>query len=264
MASKNFWFKFVPADWRKDPDLSRCSFAAKGFWIDMICILQETEEPGIFKTNGIPWSDREITAAVGGDVEVGLSCLSELLTKGVCSRSKDGAIFARRIVRDHQKRIKCIEAGKRGGNPALHKAPLTVPLKGIDKGVDKGQDKGASNSNSYSYSSEAYEQLKKPVKKQFGLSREEFLDVQWAEFLRIAQERSVLSGGETDWTWAYSSWRVLDWEQKQKAIEDVRVRPEDSPEMQSLPQNYIKGRKWQRPIVDRKAGNRLEEMWRDA
>jgi len=142
MSTKYFWFKFIPSDWRKDPDLSRCSRAAKGFWIDAICILYETEEPGVFKTNGIPWPDREIVAAIGGDYEEGLACLTELLSKGVASRSKDGAVFARRIVRDHQKRMKCVEAGKAGGNPSLKRT-----LKGDVKGEVKGEVKHPSNSN---------------------------------------------------------------------------------------------------------------------
>ena len=29
-------FQFYPGDWRKDPNLCRCSHAAKGVWIDMI------------------------------------------------------------------------------------------------------------------------------------------------------------------------------------------------------------------------------------
>lgn len=118
MASQHFWFKFFPSDWRKDPDLSRCSLAARGFWIDALCILQETEEPGIFRTNGIAWTDQEIAMVIGGgEIQLGLACLSELLAKKVCSRSKDGAIFSRRVVRDHQLKKTRSEAGKLGGNP---------------------------------------------------------------------------------------------------------------------------------------------------
>lgn len=87
------------------------------------------------------------------------------------------------------------------------------------------------------------------------------LDEQWTEFRRIARERDVLPGGEADWTWAYYSWRVLDAEQKIKAIEDVRTRDEEDYTIgRSLPQNYVKGRWWDRPQRKAKVSKR-EEAW---
>ena len=53
-------FQFYPGDWRKDPNLCRCSHAAKGVWIDMICLMHETEERGVLSTNGIPWTEDDM------------------------------------------------------------------------------------------------------------------------------------------------------------------------------------------------------------
>ena len=126
-------FQFYPGDWRKDPNLCRCSHAAKGVWIDMICLMHETEERGVLSTNGVPWTEDDIVLAVGGDSSVTRAAIQELTLKGVVNRGVDGAFSCRRIVRDEKKRIICKEAGKRGGNPNL------VPtLKGVVKGDAKG------------------------------------------------------------------------------------------------------------------------------
>ena len=126
-------FQFYPGDWRKDPNLCRCSHAAKGVWIDMICLMHETEERGVLSTNGIPWTEDDIVLAVGGDSSVTRAAIQELTLKGVVNRGVDGAFLCRRIVRDEKKRIICKEAGKLGGNPNL------VPtLKGGVKGGAKG------------------------------------------------------------------------------------------------------------------------------
>lgn len=129
-------FQFYPGDWLKDPDLRRCSKAARGVWIDMICLSFECEDRGVFATSGIAWPDEDIAAAVGGNITEVLDAIAELLTKGVVSRNQTGAIFCRRVVRDEAKRRSCSEAGKRGGgNPAL-------TFKGVPKGDDKERVKG--------------------------------------------------------------------------------------------------------------------------
>lgn len=137
LMSKLPSFQFYPGDWMKDPSLRRCSKAAKGVWIDMICLSFECEERGVFASSGEPWPDSDIAAAVGGDITEVLNAIAELLAKGVCSRNSSGALFCRRVVRDEQKRRLCSEAGQRGGgNPNL-------TFKGDDKGESKGASKGA-------------------------------------------------------------------------------------------------------------------------
>lgn len=112
-------FQFYPGDWRKDPDLSRCSKAAKGVWIDMLCLMFECEDRGVFATGGEPWTDEEIAAAIGGDTGANLACIDELLRKGVARRNDSGAIFSRRLVRDEQKRRARVQSGQAGGKASL-------------------------------------------------------------------------------------------------------------------------------------------------
>lgn len=97
-------FLFYTGDWMKDPNLRRCSRAARGMWADMLCLMFECEDRGMLLTGGVPWSDEDIAAASGGDISEGLQCIAELLRKGVAHRNQSGAIFSRRMVRDEQKR----------------------------------------------------------------------------------------------------------------------------------------------------------------
>jgi len=98
-------FQFYPGDWQKDPSLRRCSKAAKGVWMDMMCLLFECPVRGVFvDAGGRPWGDEEIAAAIGGDIAANLECITELVAKGVVRRDARGAIFSRRMVRDQEKR----------------------------------------------------------------------------------------------------------------------------------------------------------------
>lgn len=155
-------FMFYPGDWAKDPCLRRCSHAAKGVWIDMLCLMFEGQERGYLATSGVAWSDDDIAQAVGGDKSIVLACINELTLKGVAKRDTRGAIYNSRMVVDEHKRKLCSEAGKRGGNPNL-----TPTLKGQSKGANKGELKGDSKPNptpssSSSSSSSDKDSLKPP------------------------------------------------------------------------------------------------------
>ena len=91
-------------DWLKDPNLRRCSKAAKGVWIDMLCLMSECEDRGVLASGGVPWDQNEIAGAIGGDQAENLACIAELLAKGVASLTKLGAITNRRMVRDEKVR----------------------------------------------------------------------------------------------------------------------------------------------------------------
>jgi hypothetical protein len=112
-------FMFYPGDWQKDPDLKRCSHAAKGVWMDVLCLAFELPERGVLVSNGRPWTERELAEAVGGNPDVALRVVQELISKGVIKRREDGAMFCRRMVKDEEVRRKRAEGGKLGGNPQL-------------------------------------------------------------------------------------------------------------------------------------------------
>ena len=114
-------FQFYPGDWIKDPGLRRCSHAAKGVWIDMLCLMFECEERGVLMTNGRAWSKDEIARAVGGDQGVTLACIQELLDSRVARIRSNSAVYSHRMVLDEQIRSARAAAGYVGGKQKASK-----------------------------------------------------------------------------------------------------------------------------------------------
>lgn len=113
--------QFYPADWRKDPALRACSIEARGLWIDMICIIHESENYGFLEINSRKISEKALAGMCGITPAKCRKYLSELEENGVLSIDERGVVFSRRMVKDNELCEKRREAGKMGGNPALVK-----------------------------------------------------------------------------------------------------------------------------------------------
>ena len=67
-------FQFYAGDWVKNVKLRRCSYAARGAWIDVLCLLHDSEEYGVWR-----FSLKELAHTSG----VPMRLLRELVDKGV-------------------------------------------------------------------------------------------------------------------------------------------------------------------------------------
>jgi hypothetical protein len=67
-------FQFYPADWRGNAKLRRCTIAARGAWLEVICLLHDSDEYGVLR-----WPLAEIAHAAG----LPLKLLRELVDKAV-------------------------------------------------------------------------------------------------------------------------------------------------------------------------------------
>jgi hypothetical protein len=133
-------FQFYVGDWMKDPALRACGPAARGLWMDMLCLMFETARRGYLQhTTGAPVTPEQLARMTGCTADEVTHLLRELEDSGVFSRTENGVIYSRRIARDEDKRAKCVAAGKLGGNPTLKGG-----LKGGPKGRSKGQSQGGS------------------------------------------------------------------------------------------------------------------------
>lgn len=130
-------FQFYPGDWMKDPALRSVSLAARGLWIDMLCLMHESARRGYLQhATGKPVTAEQLARMTGCSTDDVSRLLQELTTSGVFSCTEHGVIYSRRFVREENKRRLCSEAGKKGGgNPSL-------TYKGLPKGVPKGRSKG--------------------------------------------------------------------------------------------------------------------------
>ena len=140
MSAATPWMKFYPQDWRADEKLRLCSLAARGLWIEMLAIMHRSERYGHLLIAGRVPTDAQLAVQVGASPQQVSECLGELDSAGVFSRAASGAIYSRRMTRDHKKAQTARKNGKNGGNPSLCKnGEKSASVKGEDKGVDKPQ-----------------------------------------------------------------------------------------------------------------------------
>jgi len=144
------WLKFYVADWR-DKQLRRCSLSARGLWIDLMTYMHEAEPYGHLVFEGGDMPIDELALQLARPVAEVKKAMSELEKHGVFSRTEDGIIYSRRMVRDNLREQQDRENGKGGGNPKLksaHNGGVNPPLKPPDNGEDKAQWNIVSSSSS--------------------------------------------------------------------------------------------------------------------
>lgn len=67
-------FQFYPADWRNNAKLRRCSEAARGVWMDVMCVLHDSDEYGVCR-----WPLTDLARAAGAQIRL----VKELAEKDV-------------------------------------------------------------------------------------------------------------------------------------------------------------------------------------
>lgn len=115
------WGPFYWDDWRNEIGLRRSSFAARGLWMDCLCIAARCDPPGYLAVNGEALSTTDIARMTGGSETEVSTLLDELFRNGVPSRTRNGIIYSRRMVRDAKRARTARENGKKGGNPSISK-----------------------------------------------------------------------------------------------------------------------------------------------
>lgn len=75
-------FQFYPADWRNNAKLRRCSLEARGAWVDVMCLLHDSDEYGVLR-----WPLADIAQAAGVPVKL----LRELASKSVLKGADENA-----------------------------------------------------------------------------------------------------------------------------------------------------------------------------
>lgn len=98
-------FQFYPADWKNNSKLRRCSEAARGAWVDVLCLLNDCDEYGVCR-----WPLAELARAAG----VPIKLVNELVSKEVLKGADKGArdyVFAPRHAGKVGKPVTVVVAG---------------------------------------------------------------------------------------------------------------------------------------------------------
>lgn len=146
------WIKFYPTDWRGDAGLRGCSLAARGLWMDMLSLMHEADPYGHLIVNGRVPTTFQLASMLGASSREVTKLLAELEAAGVFSRTENGVIYSRRMLRDKEKDERDQSNGRLGGNPRLKRDAadsdnpsgpngVNPPLNGEDNTGPNGEDK---------------------------------------------------------------------------------------------------------------------------
>jgi hypothetical protein len=167
-------FQFYPGDWRGNANLRRCSLSARGAWVDIMCVLHDSDEYGVVR-----WPLDELAQAAGITLELVQELYRKQVLKGsdtgmdafthttrhagqtgdthtLIPATKEPCWYSSRMVRDEWLR------NQRGGNTRFssEKQPTRSPIARVGERVGDG----ASSSSSSSISPPRVEAVKKSVK----------------------------------------------------------------------------------------------------
>lgn len=157
MSVKRPSFQFYPSDWSADIKLRSTSIAARGLWIEIMCIMHQSDSYGYFPSilayvpidialpenakhvDHLAMIERmmelnadfcsQLSRMVGSTEHEVCKCMKELARAQVFSFSADGKVFSKRMVSDEALRNIRAEAGRKGGNPAFKKNNSALPEK---------------------------------------------------------------------------------------------------------------------------------------
>lgn len=125
-------YQWYPGDFRRDTALQSCTFDARALWREMMDLMHDGEPYGHLTAGGVPIGPDELSRMTGLDMRRLRPALAELERKAVFSRTPEGIIYSRRMVRDELVRNARAAGGKLGGNPVL-KGTAKVGSKVEDK-----------------------------------------------------------------------------------------------------------------------------------
>lgn len=134
------WFKFAPAAWRGDQALRAVSLAARGLWIECLCIMHEAKPYGHLLLNGTAISDGTLASMSGVSVDEVRALMAELRQAGVLGVTAKGVVYSRRMTRDFDKAQKGRRAAKRRWSQPTDNAPENIEPIGSANGQPNAEN----------------------------------------------------------------------------------------------------------------------------
>ena len=116
-------FQWYPGDAQRDTALRACPLEARGLWREMLDLMHDGEPYGHLTAGGVAIDPPTLAGMAGITPRKCTALLHELERRGVFSRTPDGVIYSRRMVKDEHIRAVRAQSGRLGGNPDLLKQP---------------------------------------------------------------------------------------------------------------------------------------------
>jgi len=103
-------FQFYPADWRNNANLRRCSAGARGVWMDVLCVLHDSDDYGIVR-----WPLAELASAAGAPIRLIKELVEKRVLKGCDKGECEPFIYTPR-------------SGRKDGDPVILVAVQLGPV----------------------------------------------------------------------------------------------------------------------------------------
>jgi hypothetical protein len=181
-------FQFYPGDWLRDANLRICSAGARSLWIDMLCVMHQAKPYGHLVFNGKALDTAQLARMVGETPKDVGRWLKELEDNGVPSRTDDGVIYSRRMVKDEALRnVRAAgghkgaawgalgaEHGAKGGRPASRdmNPPSDETTRGSEPPLNPPPSSSSSSSSSTGTTSQVSPAAASPVDNPTGQTAE--------------------------------------------------------------------------------------------
>jgi hypothetical protein len=123
-------YQWYPGDFRRDTAVYSLPFQVRSFWREMLDIMHDGEPYGHLTAGGDPIPPADLARMIGVRTSDAVKWLAILERRNVYSRTPEGVIYCRRMVRDHKTLTARIDGGKDAPQPNA-------------KGGGKGGGKGA-------------------------------------------------------------------------------------------------------------------------
>lgn len=141
------WIKFYPCDWRGDQALRVVSLAARGLWMEMLCVMHEATPYGHLLVGDHPVSNDVLARLAGASPSEVQALLVELQSARVFRQTRAGVIYSKRMTDDYKKALagrkaKLEALEKKRGNQPPSRVPSSPPSpqKPEARAKDKGPD----------------------------------------------------------------------------------------------------------------------------
>jgi hypothetical protein len=168
-AKKLPWIKFYPTDWQAEPTLRTCSLASKGLWIEMLGLMAHSVRHGyLCKMNSPdPMPPEDLAKILGQPIEEIKSLLQDLERNGVFSKTSDGFVYSRRLLKDAKIRKRnCKYKSKQRENETLTHSTQAVSrnvrLMSDERLETKDQNKENRDQRTETESAKSNTELQKP------------------------------------------------------------------------------------------------------
>lgn len=103
MSNTRNFIKFYPADHMDDKALALCSLAARGLWMELLCIMHSSPRYGyLLSERGRPLTQEQLAVLCKTDAATVKTLMNELSQNGVYSMTASGVPYSRRLIRDRK------------------------------------------------------------------------------------------------------------------------------------------------------------------